>query len=161
MLILILTFLSSAALCLPTAITTVAFTTTPASTSLGKRALNLPNGWYFILKAQPVLLQPTEPSVRAVTSLYTSAINRARKVPSPLDAAVTFLIGRRLMLSFQEQAEDGRALDWPTVEEFCTSIREEAYLGAPILFEGWLLNRETGGQIHVKLGIIEWVGVKP
>ncbi|KAL9002474.1 MAG: hypothetical protein Q9188_004592 [Gyalolechia gomerana] len=155
MLILILTFLSSAALCLPTAITTVAFTTTAASTSLGKRAPNLPNGWYFILKAKPALLQPTETSVLAVTSIYTSAINRARKVPPPLDAAVTFMIGRHLLLSFREQAEDGRALDWATVEEFCKKMWVEAYLGVPIVFEGWLLNRETGGQIHVELGVIE------
>ncbi|KAL8855418.1 MAG: hypothetical protein Q9178_007930 [Gyalolechia marmorata] len=149
---LILTIFSLSALTLPTTTPTNPFTiSTLPSPSLEKRALPLPNGWEFILKSRPGLIEPLEMSIPVLSSLYTAAIDHASQVPAPLSVDAVFQ-GGFIALAFHGQ-EDDRPLDMKTIVEFCTRMRDGAIKGDALILAGWLMNSESGGQIYVTMGI--------
>ncbi|KAI4226873.1 MAG: hypothetical protein L6R36_002860 [Xanthoria steineri] len=145
---------------LPSDISTIPYTGTLTFNPLHKRALDLPNNWHFILKSQPLLVEPIDVSARAIIPLYTAAIKRASQVSAMQDRAASFR-HKIFVITFTGDPEDNKPLAWPTVLEFCTRMKEKAERGLPLLFEGWLVNRETEEQNFVKFGFLEEVDGAP
>ncbi|KAL8999143.1 MAG: hypothetical protein Q9169_001922 [Polycauliona sp. 2 TL-2023] len=142
----------------PTALTVSSYTGSLTfnpldSRALEKRALELPNDWHFVLDSQPLIVEPIHRSAQVILALYDAALKRGGQVPLPSDRVASFKFGA-FVLIFNSDPEAGKLLDWPTVTEFCTRMREKAVRGEPLLLEGWLLNRVTAEQMHLQLGYL-------
>lgn len=166
---LLLTFLHVSALAFSTDITPAEispteFSTTPSigtfslapvhQRAFSKRALDLPNNWHFVLANQPALIEPIELSAPQFKILYDAVIKHASKVPVPIDHDASFKLGYFVMV-FNGNPEDGKPLDWPTIREFCKRMRIKAEMGEVLVLDGWLLNKGTGEQMYVTLGMLQ------